>query len=388
MKKVLANNGTLLALIIISVISMFMSPTFFTPDNLSNLTRQVAVVGILAVGMTMVILLAGIDLSVGSMVALSGVVIALFLHAGVVWWMTILFTLAICGAFIGSWNALWIAKLKIPPFIITLGMMTIARGTAHLLTHGGTIPIYDKTIRAIGVGVISRPLSLGLLLFTALIFIFFTVRDVLRRKKFNLEIDKAMIISSSIIGLLLITLLIWVFTGSEGLPISVAIMGLTALGGSFLLRYTRFGRQVYATGGNEEASRLSGIPTSRITFLVYMIMTALTVVGGLISSSRLQGGSPNEGQMLELDVIAAVVIGGTSLTGGFGTVRGSIIGTFIMGILNNGMSLKGIDSNVQNLIKGFIIIFAVALDVLQKKGSFKVLFQKLFPVKRDNKKPE
>lgn len=377
MKKILAQNGTLIALIIISLISVAMSPTFFTPDNISNLTRQVAVVGILSVGMTMVILLAGIDLSIGSMVALTGVVLALLLQAGLPWWLSLLITLAVCGLLIGAWNALWIARLRIPPFIITLGMMTIARGAAHLLTRGSAIPIYDTTIRAVGNGFLSRPLTLALLLASALVLFAVLILEARRRRQFSLPVDLLQYTISAVIGSALIGLLIWVFLYSEGMPISAALMALTALGGSFVLQYTRFGRQVYATGGNEEASRLSGIPTTRVTFVVYILMTALTVIGGLISSSRLQGGSPNEGNMLELDVIAAVVIGGTSLTGGFGTVRGSIIGTFIMGILNNGMSLRGIDSNVQNLIKGFIIISAVAFDVLQKKGSFRNILKLL-----------
>ncbi len=368
MKKFLAKNGTLFALVIIAVISAFLSKSFFTADNLSNLTRQVAIVGVIAVGMTMVILLAGIDLSVGSLVGLAGVVIALLLQAGIVWWLAILITLVSVGFVIGAWNGFWIARLKIPPFIITLGMMTIARGLAHLLTEGQTITISNEMFKQVGNGYISISLSVILLVFAGAVLLFMVAMDIIKRKKHGLELDLKDNAGTLVIGLSLIILLIWIYSGSQGIPIPVAIMALIAIMGSFMLRYSRFGRELYAIGGNEEASRLSGINTRRSTLWVYIIISVLATVGGLISASRLNGGSPNEGISLELDVIAAVVIGGTSLTGGFGTVRGTIIGTFIIGILNNGMSLRGIDSNVQNLIKGFIIIGAVAFDVLQKKN--------------------
>lgn len=365
--KFLKENGTLVALVLLAIIFSVADEAFFTPRNLTNLTRQTTIVGIIAVGMTMVILINGIDLSVGSIVGLSAITVTLLMQAGVNVWLALILTVLLSGVVIGLWNGFWIAHYNIPPFIITLGMMTIARGLALTLSKGGSVPVTNPTFPEIGGGYFSKGLS-GLIIGVALVLFFFTLfKGIQQKKKYEIEIKKQDVISSSVIVVAGLVLAFWIFTGYRGIPYPVAIFVVIVAVGSFALQNTKFGRRLYAMGGNEEAARLSGINIYRMKLIVFSTITALSAISGILLASRLNGASPNLGNMFELDAISAVIIGGTSFSGGIGTITGTVIGAFIIGVLNNGMSLLGVPTFYQLIIKGLIIILAVWFDVLSKR---------------------
>ena len=364
--RFLKDNGTLAALVILVIYFSFADEAFFTPRNMTNLARQTTIIGIIAVGMTLVILINGIDLSVGSIVGLSAITVTLLMQAGVNIWLAVFLTLLLSGVLVGLWNGFWIAHYNIPPFIITLGMMTIARGLALTLSKGGSVPVTNPTFSKIGGNFIPAGIS-GVIIFAALALFFLALfRGIQQKKKYGIEVKKQEIISSSIITVLGLGLSFYVFTAYRGIPYPVAIFVVIAFIGIFILQNTKFGRRVYAMGGNEEAARLSGINIYRMKLIIYAVITALAALSGILLASRLNGASPNLGTMFELDAISAVIIGGTSFSGGIGTIGGTVIGAFIIGILNNGMSLLGVPTFYQLIIKGLIIILAVWFDVLQK----------------------
>ncbi len=360
-------NATLIALVALTIALAVVDPTFATARNLSNVARQVTVVGIIAVGMTMVILIAGIDLSVGSVVGVAAVVVTLLMQYGLAAWLAVPVTLAVVGGVIGLWNGFWIAHYRIPPFIITLGMLTIGRGVALSLSGGSSIPVADRSFAALGSSYIPPIPTLVLLAIGALVGLYTLAksrREDRTKSLALLERDLPGTLAAAA-GLLLAA---YVFGTGEGLPVPVAIFVVIAAIAIFLLGHTRFGRRLYALGGNEEAARLSGINVYATKIIVYVTVSLLSALSGILLASRLNGASPNLGNMFELDAIAAVVIGGTSLSGGSGTIGGTIVGALIIGVLNNGMSLLGISSFYQLIIKGLIISLAVWFDVLQKKN--------------------
>jgi D-xylose transport system permease protein len=361
-------NATLIALVALAVLLALIDPTFSTARNLSNVARQVTIVGIIGVGMTMVILIAGIDLSVGSVVGVAAVVVTLLMQYGLAAWLAVPVTLLVVGGLIGVWNGFWIAHYRIPPFIITLGMLTIGRGVALSLSGGSSVPVADPSFAALGSAYIPPWPTLALLAVAALFGAFRLARRFRETGKANNSSPFGNVLPNVIVaaaGLLLAT---YVFGTSDGLPVPVAIFVVIAVLAIFVLGHTRFGRRLYAVGGNEEAARLSGINVYQTKMIVYVVVSLLSALSGILLASRLNGASPNLGNMFELDAIAAVVIGGTSLSGGSGTIGGTIIGALIIGVLNNGMSLLGVSSFYQLIIKGLIISLAVWFDVLQKKN--------------------
>jgi len=359
-------NATLIALVVLTVALAVADPTFHTARNLSNVARQVTIVGIVGVGMTMVILIAGIDLSVGSVVGVAAVVVTLLMQAGLAAWIAIPVTVLAVGGLIGLWNGFWIAHYHIPPFIITLGMLTIGRGVALTLSGGSSVPVADPSFANVGGGYIPPAATLVILAIAAVLYMYKLVGSLGDRKSGGrgaIERQAAGIVVAAA-GF---ALAVYVFGRGDGLPVPVAIFVVIAAAAIFVLGHTRFGRRLYALGGNEEAARLSGINVFQTKMIVYVIVSLLAALSGILLASRLNGASPNLGTMFELDAIAAVVIGGTSLAGGSGTIGGTIIGALIIGVLNNGMSLLGVSSFYQLIIKGLIISLAVWFDVLQKK---------------------
>lgn len=364
--KFLKDNGTLVALVILMLIFSFWDESFFTPRNLTNLARQTTIVGIIAVGMTLVIIINGIDLSVGSIVGLAAIVVTMLMQAGVNPWVAIMITLFLTGVLIGIWNGFWIAHYNIPPFIITLGMMTIARGVALTLSDGGSVPVTDPIFAEIGGGFLSITISMIVVL-VILGFVFFSqFRELKQKQQYGVAIRRQDVITTTIVTLLTGGLTLYAFT-YRGIPYPVVIFAIIAFIGTFVLQNTKFGRRIYAMGGNEEAARLSGINIYRMKIGIYCIITSLSALAGIILASRLNGASPNLGNMFELDAISAVIIGGTSFSGGVGTIIGTVIGAFIISVLNNGMSLLEVPTFYQLIIKGLIIILAVWFDVLSKK---------------------
>ncbi len=286
-----------------------LSPHFLTVPNLVNIAQQTSINAIIAVGLTFVIITAGIDLSVGSIVAFSGVVLASALEAGLPMSLAIILGLGV-GLICGLINGSLIAYGKLPPFIATLGMMSVARGAALMYTQGRPISGFDLNFRSIATGEI--------------MFI----------------------------------------------PVPVILMILVYLIAHFILRHTKLGRYTYAIGGNEEAALLSGINVTRYKAAVYGICGALSGLAAVILTARLNSAQPIAGMMYELDAIAATVIGGTSLMGGEGRIVGTLIGALIMGVLRNGLNLLGVSSFLQQTIIGAVIIIAVLVDTtIKRRGS-------------------
>jgi len=355
-------NATLIALVVLTSALALADPTFSTARNLSNVARQVTIVGIVGVGMTMVILIAGIDLSVGSVVGVAAVVVTLLMQSGLAAWIAVPVTLVLVGGVIGLWNGFWIAHYRIPPFIITLGMLTIARGVALTLSGGSSVPVVDPSFAGLGGGYIAPLPTLVMLAISAVLYVTMLVRGLGDRATSGGRGHVDGLAAGVIVAALGFALAVYVFGRGDGLPVPVAIFVVIAGIAIFVLGHTRFGRRLYALGGNEEAARLSGINIYQTKMIVYVTVSLLAALSGILLASRLNGASPNLGTMFELDAIAAVVIGGTSLAGGSGTIGGTIIGALIIGVLNNGMSLLGVSSFYQ-----LIISLAVWFDVLQKR---------------------
>jgi len=301
----LAEFGVLIALVAEGAIFASMSPYFFTSENLLNVSLQTSIIAIIAAGMTFVILTAGIDLSVGSVVAFTGVITTALLHADVPLFLALPAAIlgGLCiGALSGAAAGILITKVNITPFIATLALMTIWRGAAFLFTDGR--PIWDL------------PDEFGALAAARV----------------------------------------------AGIPVPTIMMLLVFGLGYVLLNRTPFGRYVYAVGGNREAARLAGIRTDRVIIGVYAICGFLAALSGILLASRLNSGQPNAGLMYELDVIAAVVVGGTSLFGGRGSIVGTFVGAMLIGVLRNGLNLLDVSSYLQMIFVGAVILFAVALD--------------------------
>lgn len=303
MKSSLQKLGPVIGLLLIVVIISVMSPSFLTLNNLFNVLRQVSINALIAFGMTFVILTGGIDLSVGSILALTGAVTAGMMSGGMDPILAMLLGVLL-GVLLGAINGLIIAKGKVAPFIATLATMTIFRGLTLVYTEG-------RPISGLGDSFTFQMLGKG--------YIF-------------------------------------------GIPVPVITMAISFAVLYFILKKTTFGRRVYAVGGNEEASRLSGINVDRVKIYVYSLAGGLTAIASLILTSRLNSAQPTAGNMFELDAIAAVVLGGTSLTGGRGWIVGTLIGALIIGVLNNGLNLIGVSSFFQQVVKGAVILIAVLLD--------------------------
>lgn len=305
--EIFKKYGIVLVLLLMVIGMTIAEPVFIDSRNLINIFKQVSVIGTLAFGVTLVIITGGIDLSSGSVVALVGVVAATFAAPGESIITAVLIGLAV-GAACGLFNGTVLAITGIPPFIVTLGMMTAARGAALLFTNG-------------------RPVS-----------------DIS---------DGFLVLGSGTIGLLPIPVLIFLIMG-----------GLTHV----LLRKSKFGKTVYAYGGNEQAAKVCGINVNKVLIIVYTYAGIMSAVGGIILTARVSSGNPTAGTGYELDAIASAVIGGTSLNGGVGFISGTIIGALIIGVLNNGLTLMGVSPYWQQIIKAIIIIGAVVLDSYKNKG--------------------
>jgi ribose transport system permease protein len=307
-KATLQRLGPFIALVLVSVGLAVLSPDFLTVANLLNVMRQVSINALIAFGMTLVILLGGIDLSVGSILALSSVGIATLIQAGV---DPLLATLlgVLGGGLMGLFNGLVISKGKVAPFIATLASMTILRGLALVVSGGSPITGFNSDLFS-------------------------------------------MLGGGYVAGLVPIPV-VWM----------LIMFGLFA----FLLKKTVFGRHVYATGGNEEAARLSGVKVDQIKLWVYTLSGAMSAMAGVVLTSRLNSAQPTAGSGYELDAIAAVVLGGTSLTGGRGWIFGTLMGALLIGVLNNGLNLLGVSSFYQQVIKGVVILLAVLIDRSGKK---------------------
>jgi len=338
---------------------------FLTQGNLTALLSQSAVLLVVAVGMTMVIIIRGIDLSVGAGVALTGTVAALC-HAklGLPAPVAILAALA-CGAAIGAWHGWWVSWLGIPAFVVTLAGFKAYRGGALVLSDAQSMVMGDDF--AFLAGTLPVSVTWGIGIGAVAVGVTMTLRDARRRKQFSLAPTSPTVLATQLAGMALLAGILLAVFGGRGMPVLVVIAGAVAAAGAFLTKRTRFGRHLYAIGGNTEAARLSGVDVKRVTMATYMILGVLTALAGLMLAARVNGVTPGaQGSNLELDAITAVVIGGTSLLGGRGSVVGTVLGTLVFATLANGMNLLRVDSNLQWIFTGLILLAAVLIDVLSK----------------------
>lgn len=376
--------GMLIALIVIIVFFNFLTQgRLLKPMNISNLINQNAYVIILAIGMLLCILTGGnIDLSCGSVVALVGACAATFI---ITWGWNVYLSIFLClmiGIAIGAWQGFWIAYVGIPPFICTLSGMLVFRGLTLLVLNGLTISPFPESYQRLSTGflpdvaqgfqLMGTKLNLlcfivGLLLAAG--FCVLQIRSFISRRKKSYQTDPLWLISIRMVVISLV--IIFVFTllaRYRGVPTVSIILGVLLLIYSFFTQKTVKGRHLYALGGNMKAARLSGINTQRMMFFAYTNMSFIAAIAGLVFAARLNSAAPTAGQSFEMDAIASCFIGGASAYGGTGTIGGALIGALIMGVLNNGMSIMGLNSNLQQVVKGLVLLGAVAFDVLSKKN--------------------
>ncbi|MBN9216715.1 MAG: ABC transporter permease [Mesorhizobium sp.] len=313
--RLLMSFGPLLFLVALVVVFTLLKPSFIDPINLFNITRQISITGLIALGMTFVILTAGIDLSVGSLLAFCGMVAAVVAKGGAAntlslsasgtqgyGWFAALLAAVVVGAAAGGVQGLAITRLKVPPFVVTLGGLTVFRGLTLTISNGGPISGFDASMRWFGTGLIGP------------------------------------------------------------VPVPAIIFAIAAILCHIVLRYTRYGRAVYAVGGNAEAARLSGLRVDRVLVSVYVIVGFFAGLAAFVLSARLNSSEAVAGIGYELTVISAVVIGGTSLFGGIGSVGGTVVGAALIGVLQNGLQFNNVSSYTQSIVIGLILILAVAFD--------------------------
>lgn len=358
-----------IALICVWVIfTMLTGGTFLSTRNLSNLSRQAAVTAILAVGMTLVIVSANIDLSVGYGAGLLGAIAAI-LH--VRWGQPIIVTLlaVICiGILMGLAHGYLAAYQRIPAFIVTLGGFLAYRGLMLAFTKGETILLPNNWFKSIGNAYLSPTLGWGLMLAGLGISGYRFYRQYTARLQYSPEnASLRMFLLKGGGTSALIVAFITVMNSHKGVPFPMCILFGLAFVFHFIANHTRFGRYVYAVGGNAEAAYLSGVNVRGITLRVFATMGALMAIAGVVLTARVGSASPEAGRLLELDAIAACVIGGASLMGGRGSIFGAILGAFVMESLNNGMSLANMDASWQDIIKGVVLVAAVGFDMASRR---------------------
>ncbi|KAA5807474.1 sugar ABC transporter permease [Thermoanaerobacterium thermosaccharolyticum] len=340
---------------------------FLTSRNMSNLFRQMVSTAVLAVGMVFVIIAGQIDLSVGSLLGLTGGIAAIanvwFHFNGI---LSIIIAL-IVGLILGAWNGWWVAYKNVPSFIVTLAGMLVYRGILIGITNGYTIAPLSNDFQFIGQAYLT-PASGYLLGLIVLLVAAYTVYSQRKSKvKYGLEVSPFYLDVSKIIAIaVLIGLFVFTLNSYNGIPFSVLILAILAAIFTYIASKTVFGRRVYALGGNIEAAKLSGINVKKITLILFAINGLLAAVSGVVLTSTLNAGSTSAGQNAELDAIAACVIGGASLSGGIGSVIGAIIGALVMSSINNGMSLLNSAPFWQYVVKGLILLIAVYIDAASK----------------------
>lgn len=305
-KENLSKFIMLIAFVLIVLIFSVLSNRFLTIDNFFNVLRQVSTDGIIAMGMTLVIIAGGIDLSVGSVFAFAGTLCCGLIEGGMHFTLAILIALFVSGLF-GFFNGLLIAKVNMPPFIVTLATMQIIRGVAYLYSHGSPIRAIDNSFNMLGNG----------------------------------------------------------YAGV--VPVPVIIFLLITIAAYMILHRSKLGMYIYAVGGNKNCAVFSGIKTKKVEIQVYVISALCAAMSGIIMASRMYSGQPTSGSGIEMDAIAATVLGGASFSGGAGRISGTMLGILILGVMSNGLNILNVDSYYQYVLKGFIILLAIYVDMIKKK---------------------
>ena len=372
--------GMVLALIAVFLIFAVMTGgKNMSPANINNLIMQNGYVVILAVGMLLCVLTGNIDLGVGSIVALCGATVGILMidcHTNM--WVAILAALAV-GALAGMFVGLFVSKLSIPPFIVTLATMLMGRGLTYTLLKAQTKGPLPTSYTYIGAGFLPTmkiPFGNGTLDVVSIIVagiatvlvIMAELKSINTKKKYGFPINPLwQIIIKEAVILMIVWFFFYKLSRYNGIPFVLVIMGVLVGLYHFITSKTVAGRQIYALGGNAKAAKLSGINTEKVFFWVYTNMGILSAIAGIVLSARNASATPKAGDGFEMDAIASCYIGGAATSGGIGTIIGAVVGAFIMGILNNGMSLYGWSTDIQKIVKGAVLLGAVTVDLLSKR---------------------
>jgi putative multiple sugar transport system permease protein len=376
LKNNLREYGLLISLVIIMVFFQVKTDgTLFQPLNLTNLILQNSYIIVMALGMLLVIVAGHIDLSVGSVCGFIGAVAAVLMVNYNWHYVPATIVCLALGGLIGAAQGYWVAFYKIPSFIVTLAGMLVFKGLALAVLEGASVGPFPPEFQLLSTGFIPDPfagetlriatLAIGLLM--ALVLLIAKVRGRAARAAHGMENEPMVLFTmTNLIFVAMIVAFSYQLASYKGLPNVLVVMLLLMLAYDFVASRTTVGRRIYALGGNEKAARLSGIRTERLTFYTFVNMGVLAALAGLIFAARLNTATPKAGLGFELDVIAACFIGGASASGGVGKVLGAVIGAFIMGVMNNGMSIMGIGIDWQQVIKGLVLLAAVCFDVYNK----------------------
>ncbi len=382
LRKNIREYGLLLALVVIMLFFQYVtSGVLFRPVNITNLVLQNSFIIIMALGMLLIIVAGHIDLSVGSIVAFIGAISAIMLVKWNIHFAIVVPVCLVLGAIMGAAQGYWVAYQKIPSFIVTLAGMLVFRGLTYVVLSGRPIGPFPKEFQLLSTGFIPDFLSLAdpstslIKNYVALIVVLGLVGYAIYSGFKNRRVNEAHGTENEPFIFFALQMLIIsavaIFLGFQlstyrGLPNVLVIMAVLIAFYTFITTRSTVGRRIYAMGGNEKAAKLSGINTERLTFYTFMNMGVLAAIAGMIIAARLNSATPKAGVGFELDVIAACFIGGASASGGVGKITGAVIGAFIMGVLNNGMSIMGIGIDYQQLIKGLVLLAAVFFDVYNK----------------------
>jgi putative multiple sugar transport system permease protein len=369
-------SGIVVAFVVICGLFALLNPNFLSPGNLTNLVLQYSYILILAIGMMIVIIAGHIDLSVGSVVALTGAVAAVVvIRQGMPWWVGVLAALGV-GLAVGAWQGFWVAVVGIPAFIVTLAGMLIFRGLTFQVLDNKSLSPFGGTYYDIANGFLNGVLGgAGYDVFTLVVFAIGVAGygwSQHRRRQARIAYNQ--VVESTplfVLKLALVALVVmafgWQLAHSRGLPVVLIILAVLVLVYGIVTQSTVFGRHVYAIGGNLNAARLSGVRVRMVNFWIMVNMGVLAAVAGVIYSSRTNGAQPNAGNMFELDAIAACFIGGAAVSGGVGRITGAIVGGLTMAVMSNGMQLMGVPTSTQQVVKGLVLLLAVGFDVYSKR---------------------
>lgn len=379
-KNNIRQYGMLIALIVVMLFfQIATNGILFKPVNITNLVLQNSYVITMALGMLLVIISGWIDLSVGSVVAVVGALAGvLIVRYQIDWGLAVVICLLV-GGVIGAFQGYWIAYVKIPAFIVTLAGMLIFRGLTFVLLQGESVGPFPVGFQKISSGFIpdifngqlnGQPFHITTILIGVLLSVVLIVMDARARRnqqKYGFEVTpvyfavvKNVVISAAVMGLC------YLMASYKGLPNVLVLLFVLISGFAFVTSRSVIGRRIYAMGGNQKAAKLSGVNTARLLFYTFVNMGLLSALAGLIVAARLNSSTPNAGDGMELDVIAACFIGGASASGGIGTVIGAVVGAFLIGVLNNGMSIMGVGIDWQKVVKGLVLLTAVFFDVYNK----------------------
>ncbi|ACQ81241.1 Monosaccharide-transporting ATPase [Beutenbergia cavernae DSM 12333] len=375
-RRNMRQSGIVVAFVAIVVLFSVLNSNFLSPGNLTNIVLQYSYILILAIGMLIVIVGGHIDLSVGSVVALTGAVAAvLVVRNGYPWWVGVAAAIVV-GLLVGAWQGFWVAVVGIPAFIVTLAGMLLFRGLTYQVLDSVSLSPFGGSYYLIANGFQNGLLGgQGYDVFTLLIFAIAVAgyavsqwRSRQARLRYQQVVEAMWLFVAKIVLVGIIAMwFAWQLANYRGLPNVLIILAVLIIAYTLVTQKSVFGRHVYAIGGNLNAAQLSGVKVRRVNFWIFVNMGFLAGIAGVVYSSRSNGAQPGAGNMFELDAIAACFIGGAAVTGGVGRVTGAMVGGLIMAVMSNGMQLMGIETAVQQVVKGLVLLLAVAFDVYNKR---------------------